>query len=86
MIRLLFFEELTVEVSEDGREFLYKNMLFSNKLSQKDLRVAFVSGTGINLARRYLWSQAFKRFAEYISDLREISCLDINAMARNRVS
>lgn len=82
MIRLIFFEELTVEVSEDDWDFLCKNRLFSNNPSQEDLRAEFVSGTGITPNKRHLWSQASERFAEYIQDLREISCLDINTMAR----
>ena len=83
MKKLVFFGELVVQILEEDWDFVCKNRLFSENPDEADIRAEFVSGTGITPDKKHLWGQASERFTEYIQDLREISCLDINAMARN---
>ena len=80
---LVLFDELVVVISEEDWDFMCRNRFFSENPDEEELQAEFVSGTGITTDRKHLWSRVSERFSEYIRDLREISCLDINAMARN---
>ena len=83
MKELILFDELIVKISEDDWNFLCKNRFFSDAPDEEMLQSEFVTGTGITRNKKHLWNQASERFSEYIKDLKEISGLDINALARN---
>jgi len=79
---ITLFNNLDIKVSIDDWEFMCKNRFFTDTPSEEHIQAEFVSGTGITKNKVHLWGKASKRFAEYISDLREIQELDINTMAR----
>ncbi len=86
MKELILFDELIVKISEDDWDFLCENRFFSGTPNEEMLQSEFVTGTGITRNKKHLWSQASERFSEYIKDLKKISRLDINAMARNALT
>ncbi len=86
MHTVVFFDELSVNISDDDWDYLCKNRLFTDTPDDEDLRIEFVTGTGITPNKRHLWNQADKMFADYIDDLKIVQSLDINKMARDVLS
>lgn len=82
MKKIILFEKLNVEVSDENWNFLCQNRFFTDNPSYENIECEFISGTGITEKKKELWPLASLRFTEYVEDLKEIQQLDINAMAR----
>lgn len=80
------FNNITLFISEDDWLFMCNNRFFTNNPTIEDVQREFIIGTGITPNKKHLWAEANKRFNEYISELKDIQKLDINAMARNLLS
>lgn len=72
MKRIVLFEKLDVNISDEDWFFLCKARFFSNNPPIEDIEAEFVSGTGITPNKRKLWVEASNRFHDYIADLRDI--------------
>ena len=59
-----------------------KNRFGTDDPPYEEIQAEFVSGTGITEKKRELWNEADKRFSDYISDLKDISTMDLNKAAR----
>ncbi len=82
----LFDNKLTLHVNIDDWDFLCENVFLTENPEQDEIEVEFITGTGITSKKIALWPCASRRFAQYISDLRIIRSLDINAMCRELLS
>jgi len=82
----LFDGNLMVTVSASDWDYMCKHRFCTDDPSEEDIRAEFVTGTGITSKRTNLWPEASIRFHEYVDDLREISKLDINKMARDLIA
>ncbi len=69
----VFFDCITVNISDEDCKYLCEHRFFSEDPTDEDIRVEFVTGTGITPNKPELWNQADKMFADYVNDLRQVS-------------
>ncbi|MCR5118184.1 MAG: hypothetical protein K6B44_01020, partial [Lachnospiraceae bacterium] len=67
-----FWEKLILHISDEDFDFLCRKRFFTYSPTFEDVRIEFVTGTGITYQKSELWGEADQLFHEYILDLKGI--------------